>query len=149
MSYEQYYERIGHGANIIFDVTIQNALPTPLILSHVGVHIFAVAESRSRETFGAMPTAAPVPKCECYELVVPDIRSELTKGGRYDIEPTKIGRNVLLQLPDPIYFEGAAPFRFSLMLKHYRAHIPKYAICTLIARSDHGDSQSHFIKLRA
>ena len=84
-----------------------------------------------------------------FELEMPDIFHELRPTDHWDgIKPTHLGRKVMLTMPDPIYFESGAPYRFSLRLKKYQARVPNHALIRIVAASNHGESTSHNIFTR-
>ena len=60
--------------------------------------------------------------------------------------PTKLQKDIYLQLPDPIYFEGHAAYRYSVRLKNYVQHLPNHILFRFIAESDSGRMHSHLIR---
>lgn len=146
--------RYMEGADIVFDLVLQNRSSEPLILSHIGVQIIALHEDLGCDALLVMaaaddriaiPRAAPILISQCYELALPELRDNSAArallGGR-------VQREVRLLLPDPIYFQSAAPYRFTLKLRHYQEHIPVDSVCAFVARSDRGDARSPFVRLR-
>jgi hypothetical protein len=143
-TYEQFFKLVEfvHDAELTLDITLKNWSKTPLIMSHVGIELLYVTDVMY--AYG-VPTAAKVAVSDYYELEIPDIRAELA-GDRWEIPETRLERDSILELPDPIYFEVDAPYRFSLRLKQYQRHVPNHALIRLLAKSDRGDSKSHLIR---
>jgi hypothetical protein len=127
---------------LIFDLTIVNrSASQPLVLREIGVRWTALC--RILYAYG-IPKAAKIGRDGKYMIVCdpekfklampipqPDLWSE-------DIGPidSAIDENVVL--PDPIYLEPQAPFRFSLELKNYTKAVPNHALIRFWLRSEPG-----------
>ena len=139
-----------HGADPLFDITLVNTMNSPVILSAVGARVLKVAHVMY--LYG-VPTAAKIPKSDSYVLEFPDIRKSMRarpdgdRGPRniqldHEYGSRDIGETVSVKLPDPIYLEPKAPYRYSLFFKNYYKHIPNWARIRMYASTDHGECQS-------
>jgi hypothetical protein len=53
-----------------------------------------------------------------------------------------VGEAVWSQLDDPVYLESGAPYRFGMIIRGVREHLPRNLILRLAARTQLGDSSS-------
>jgi hypothetical protein len=140
-----------------------NASLEPCILRRIGVQIIEVAQVKV--PYG-VPQTAKIQRGDDFELEMPDIFAILDRHALGDIKTagphkqeienessrflnlkaTKVMEKVLLQLPDPMYMESKAPYRYSLKLKHYQERIPNHAIFRLAAETIKGESLSHALR---
>ena len=79
---------------------------------------------------------------------MPNVYEACSRQGSFgEIPPTRLDKNILLALPDPVYCDAQAAYRFSLRLMNYASHIPNHTLLRFISKSDHGDTHSHLIKI--
>jgi hypothetical protein len=129
----------------VFDVTLLNATASPTIVNAVGVKIMRVAQSTC--LYGA-PQATKIVKSDAHALIIPDICRRLEEGSSWeDSSPRDIGETVYMKLPDPMYLEPGAPYRYSLLLKHYKAHMPTWTDLVMYVVTDRGVCHSMNIEL--
>jgi hypothetical protein len=142
---EQFFKLVNfvYKADPIFDITLKSQASTPLILTHIGVQI---AYTGHRFYAYGFPTVAKIKVTDSYVIEMPNIFEELQGGGINDIPPQQIGRDVLIPIPDPIYFEEKAAYRYKLRLKNYTEHIPNHTLIRFIAVSEQGVSYSHLMR---
>jgi hypothetical protein len=92
-------------ADPILEFTIVNRSGIPTVVSRIGFRVSNVWNAAK-----AAPLAFRLVSYDMYELAVKDL---------------VIGEDQLLRLPDPIYLEPNAPYRFRLRLKDYAAGAKK------------------------
>jgi len=143
----QYVHRVEwvSGSDLPFDVTILNQSNSVVVLTHVGVEVVSVTHLWATPFKGEMPEARKVELQEDYTLQAPD-DPEITK--ILDLDPDTdpwddVGKLYWTRLPDPIYVQPAAPYRFSLCLTDY--DMPDHVILRLAVRSATGSVTSHDI----
>ena len=133
----QYFHRTKfvYDADPLFDIIVMNITNSPLILTKIGLHVVTICFI---SYVAGIPKAAKIPKHDSYVLKIPDIMSRLeSEGIPLDIEET-----VEMKLPDPIYLETKAPYRFGLFLKHYSKNLPNWVRIKMWAATDQGESRS-------
>ncbi len=119
---------------------------------------------------GRIPRTIKIELVDAYNIDIPDILDDFQRddgddcmepiGIREDfdpfdsfdsfidnIKPIELRRDILTLLPDPIYFEGNAVYRYSIRLKNYSQHIPIDALIRFIVESDQGRIYSHLIRM--
>jgi hypothetical protein len=139
-----------YNPRLIFDITILNrSASQPLVLREVGVRWTALC--KILYVYG-IPEAAKIKRdgeyvivChpEKFQSALPISDADVWgEGGPVD---TTVDESVLL--PDPIYLEPDAPFRFSLELKDYTSAVPNHALIRFWLRSEPGIDWSPEIEL--
>lgn len=102
---------------------------------------------------GRMPNAAAILKSQLYDIDMADVVSDidfadlLVRHSAVSEVPVEIDRMYLQGLPDPIYFEAGAPYRFALRLGSYARHVPSLARIRICASTDEGVSRSQELEL--
>lgn len=126
-----------------FDITVLNNVSHPTLITAIGVKIVEVADILE-ERGGGPPVAVKVSRGEAYVVEMPDLRAReiLTELRLIDnrvcrTSTIKLNEVILTQIPDPIYLEPGAPFRYALYLKGYREYIPNNAILQLCIQTNH------------
>jgi hypothetical protein len=59
-----------------------------------------------------------------------------------DYEPRDVHETIAEKLPDPIYLEPNAPYRYGLLLKDYSKNIPNRARIRMWGATDQGQNWS-------
>jgi hypothetical protein len=144
----KYYFRLKkfvRGADMTLDVTILNFDFRPQILDGIGVEFL---EAQQEMYFYGIPEAAKIKLTEEYILDVPLIRGK----GAY-IEPSnsrvpsvELPAKVMLQIPDPVYMEPKAAYRYGLRLKSFQRNVPNHAVLRLLAKTQDKESYSEPIR---
>lgn len=147
------------------DITLLNRSESPLLLTAVGVVIIAVASRGVRDVYGAaatrnpiaatLPVAARVERTEEYIVKIPDLNTRLSEYREQIIEQDRhsahkdccldLNRLVRKQLPDPIYVQPLAPFRYSLWLNCSGASLPDYVLIQAWVDTNDGESRSEYL----
>lgn len=128
-----------HSADPLFDITLMNTTNSPVILTAIGVQILKVAQICY---VGGIPSAAKIPKSDSYALECPNIRERMEAQHGRDYGPQDVRETISKKLPDPIYLEPKAPYRYGLLLRDYYKHIPNWARICMCASSDQGECRS-------
>jgi hypothetical protein len=148
----QYFNRRSN-SNPSFDVTLINVIESPVLLTAVGVEIVSVAH---RITLLGLPEAVKVFKSDVYSVEMPDLRTRLfgrisIKGREFPV-PRNLSQHEVNELvskgiPDPIYLESKAPYRYGLIFESYNQRMPNRVIARLWARTSEGETKSDEIYL--
>ena len=144
------------GADPLLDVTLLNTSEKPVICSAVGIEILRVMHDPIR---GLLPGAAKIPRSGYYQIKIPNILSKIRdiriqrislnrfiSPDRFH-EPIDVSETVWHTLPDPIYLERGAPYRFGLLLKYYSIRMPTLARVRLCVSTDQEICRSSLIDL--
>jgi len=142
---EQYFAvaEAVEGADPSFDVTVMNMAGEPVLLTAIGIEISSVTwVPYGLGRAGDIPKAERLAKGEAYEIQMPQ------KWGPDAFDPDEdvwIDVNTLatVQLPDPIYMQSKAPFRYTLTLRDLGEGY--HVILRLWARTSCGEARSHQI----
>lgn len=81
------------------------------------------------------------------ELPTGTVRIQFGNLALNDFPPTELNELVTIRIPDPIYLEPKAPYRYGLLLSKYHEHIPNHAILRLWIRANGKEEYSHEIHL--
>lgn len=129
------------GADPLFDITVMNPGSSPVILTAIGIEVLTVCQILY--CYG-IPTAAKIPKSDSYMIQMPNIRQRMRDkfGNFHDYEPQEVREMVTKHVPDPVYLEPNAPYRYGLLLKDYYGHVPNWARIRMWASTDQGECQS-------
>lgn len=132
-------------ADLLLDITVLNISGGPVILNELGIHV--VFAYHIVYCYG-FPRPAKIPKCDAYELELPELFRELysEESGEVRVAPQPIDRYASVRLRDPIYLPPAGPYRFSLRLRRFAGKMPNYSFFRLWARTDEGEAESHVIR---
>lgn len=149
----QYFRlaNIVYGADPCFDITVMNVTDSPVILTAVGVEIVRVAYI---SYVGGVPEAAKITQSEAYTIEIPDICSKLRQQfhmGNHmrTLAPVDLYELVSTRVPDPIYLEPRAPFRYGLLFDKYAERMTNYAILRFWVFTHRGEARSHDLQLFA
>ena len=141
------------GADPSFDVTVLNSGIEPLLVSEVGVRVVTIGHVPPR--LAGIPEAVEVKPLAEYTLEMPvlyePLMSEVDRRGGFFHAPSfelEVDRYVSTTLPNPVYLESKAPFRFKLLLKGYWQGIPENAIIRLTLLTSDGLAQSEEIQMQ-
>lgn len=141
----QYFvaRRYGSHADPTFDVTIINQCDQPILIIALGVRVWEIA-NRPRHLLG-IPEALPVFQSDFYTVEIPNVLAP------HDIEkdfgPFDVGVTALMRLPDPIYMQPSAPYRYGLLLKGYDGHVPNRCRISLVAVTNVGEAVSPKVEM--
>jgi len=144
--YFQYFHltKFVFDADPSFDITLMNTTTEPMILTDIGIEIVCVTQVIY--VYG-IPTSAKVKVSDAYIIDIPNIRSKIK--GREDkwgdLPPTDVNELVSIHIPDPIYLQAKAPYRYRLFLRNYCGHVPNYAIIHMWLRTNQGQVRSQEI----
>lgn len=136
------------GAELSFDITAMCGGHIPVLLTALGVELVSVAHIYYPGGTSAPPRAVKIKKEDLYILEMPDV---LTKVRAYsgslvgEVEPMNLRELVSTRLPDPVYLEANAPYRYGLLLDKYDERIPNHAILRFWAKTNLGEHRSHVI----
>jgi hypothetical protein len=135
-----------YGADPLFDITLVNVTDTPTILTAIGVNVIRVAQTTY---FAGIPTAARIPRSDSYVLDIPDIRSRQVDLTNFvgDFGPRDIAETIRKDLPDPIYLEPRAPYRYGLLLRYYATRMPNWARICMCLSTDKGECHSDELEI--
>ena len=139
-----------YDAKLIFDLTILNrSASQPLVLREIGVRWTALC--RIVYAYG-IPKAAKIKRDGKYVIVChrEKFESALSISGADSwgqVGPVDTAVEESIALPDPIYLEPHAPFRFSLELKDYTSAVPNHALIRFWLRSEPGIDWSPEVEL--
>lgn len=112
----------------------------PVILTAIGIEVLTVCQKIYIYGF---PTAAKIMKSDSYILQIPDIRQRMyDQLGTFEYDAQDMRETVTKRLPDPVYLESHAPYRYGLLLKGYDRHIPNWARIRMWAATDQGECRS-------
>lgn len=129
-----------------FDITVMNMSREPVLLTAVGIETSSVTWiPYALHRAGDIPTAEKVAMGEAYRIQMP---LKWPEGDDFDPdEDTWIDLNTLttIQLPDPIYMQSKAPFRYTLTLCNVGEG--NHFILRLWARTSAGEARSHQISV--
>ena len=149
--YSQFFKLVEFvtDADPVFDITIKNELQSPIILNKIGIELVDTAHKPLLRGIGiSIPETAKIKLVDTYVIEIPDICNEFPCDDSFNsIEPIKLQRDIVIPLPDPIFFEGNAAYRYSVSLKNYSRHIPHRTLIRFIAESDQGRIHSHLIRI--
>lgn len=144
-SYKQFFrlKSFVYGADLKLDVTFLNQLNKPVVIITVGVEILEAAHEMY---FYGIPRAAKIRVLDEFVLEMPDIHYEWHHGvgaerppfdkSKLEIwlaeaTPRVINRVVSKSIPEPVYVEHLAPYRFRLIFHKYQKNVPNHAIFRL------------------
>ncbi|HEU5380043.1 MAG TPA: toll/interleukin-1 receptor domain-containing protein [Ktedonobacteraceae bacterium] len=135
-----------------FDITLLNTTAQPVILTDVGIEIVSVAD---HVYAGGIPQAVKVKMAESYILHMPDIWKRVKVIDDNDfifhmyhgLQPIYLHEVVSTPVPDPIYLQAKAPYRYRLQLAHYMARMPNETILRMWLRTNQGQERSHEIRI--
>lgn len=120
----------------LFDITLLNSTPEPLILTRVGIEIIAVAHP---STLSIRPQATKIVQTTSYQLPMPDI---LAEEGPFEDELTSFNKVIALDFPDPIYLPSMAPYRYGLALLGYCQRMPQEVLFRMWIQTNAGSTAS-------
>jgi hypothetical protein len=143
----QYFKLVKFVCNAdpLFDITLMNTGKSPVILTEIGIEVLTVCQ---RTYVYGFPTAAKIPKSDSYIIQIPNIKQRMpqpmpgNRGIFFGYEPQEVRETITKQLPDPIYLESNAPYRYALLLKNYYRHVPNWARIRMWAATDQGECRS-------
>lgn len=143
------------GADPIFDVTLLNRLPQPLVVTDVGIFIESIAFDITEYGF---PKPEKIPTSDEYIIEMPNLWDKHKKVfreyiRRYKAEDFKwlwkhgaakvhTKEFVFLQLPNPIFLEPNAPYRFDLFLKNFDKNLPNHVLLRVCVKTGNALHQS-------
>lgn len=118
------------------------------ILVAIDLEVLTVAHAL-RLGASRIPKATKIRRGGFYVLDMPDILSgfEIDWDLDEDASPRTIGKVISTNLPDPIYLEPMAPYRYCLLLRHYSKHIPSNARIRLGATTNAGHYYSEELEM--
>lgn len=128
-----------------FDLTMSSKLTHSTVITGLQVEIISVAHEIN---FYGGPQAAKISQQAFYVVEMPDVKKMVSarNNGVFPrlLEPVKLGTLVDLQVPDPYMLEPGQAFRCELLLRHYVARMPNYAVlrfwlCTASGRYSSGN----------
>jgi hypothetical protein len=129
-----------HYGDPLFDITVINTAKLPAVLTAVGIEIMSVCQIVY--CYG-LPTAGKIPKSNSYVLELPNIRTRMhDQLGTREYNPQEVRETITTRVPDPIYLEPNAPYRYGLFLKNYYNHVPNWARIRICVSTDLGQCQS-------
>ena len=134
---EQRFELI-HDADPLFDITVLNIGKSPTILTAIGIQVVTVW----RIDFRGIPMAGKIRKSDSYVLPIPRIAQRMHERLGHEYGPQDIRETIVEKIPDPVYLEPNAPYRYGLILKGYCKNIPNRAQIRMLAVTDQGESWS-------
>ena len=148
----------GNEASPSFDITLINLSENPVLLTAVGVEIVCIAQICY--VGGDIPEAAKVFKGDIYNIEMPDLHTRLfgrrrlkdgneAPGYTKNLSQRDVNELVTLTIPDPIYFESKAPYRYGLFFDKYDQRMPNNTIARLWAKTSEGETKSDEIYLRS
>lgn len=132
-----------------FDITLMNTTTEPMILTDIGIEIVCIAEVGYLG--GEAPVSVKVKVSDAYIIDIPsllDIPSVLTKIKEVEdnegssLWPIDVNERVSIHIPDPIYLQAKAPYRYRLFLRNYYKHLPNYAIIRMWLQTNQGQERS-------
>ncbi len=146
--YSQYFylTKLTFDADPSFDITLMNTTTEPMILTDIGIEIVCVAKVTY---FYGIPESVKVKVSDTYIIDIPNIRSKIKD--RYDkdmwggLPPIDLNELVSIHIPDPVYLQARAPYRYRLFLRKYCIHVPNYAIIRMWLRTNQGQDRSQGI----
>lgn len=131
-----------------FDITLMNTTTEPVILTDIGIEIVCVAEYTLDR---GIPESAKVEVRDIYIIDMPNIRGKFIhhyyKDKWWNLPPTDINELISIRIPDPIYLEAKAPYRYQLFLQNYWEYVPNYAIIRMWLRTNQKQEYSQEILL--
>ena len=140
------------GPDPSFDITALNTGIEPLLVSEVGVRVVTIGHVYP--LVGGIPEAVEVQTLAEYILEMPSLyeildaevhrRGSSLRAPSFELE---VDKYVSTTLPNPVYLEPKAPFRFKLLLKGYWKGIPPAIIRLTLLTSD-GLAQSEEILMQ-
>jgi hypothetical protein len=135
-----------------FDITILNTTNEPIFVTDVGIEIIKVSFVQ-RAGGGNVPSSERVEIQDEYVLNLPDINAmHISEEDRtlyalyYDLIVNQV---VSIKLPDPIYMQPQAPYRFTLTLRDYQIKMPTDVFMRLWVKTNKGEARSRMIFLFA
>ncbi len=145
----------GDEASPSFDTTLMNRTENPILLTAVGVEFVYVAHICY---VAGIPEAANIFKGDVYSIEMPDLRSRLFgrmwfedghegPGIPRNISQREVNELVSRKIPDPIYLESKAPYRYGLLFEKYDQRMPNNVIARLWAKTNEGETKSDEIYL--
>jgi hypothetical protein len=77
-------------------------------------------------------------------IQMPNIRQRMSDklGDVHDYGPQEVREMVIKHVPDPVYLEPNAPYRYGLLLRDYHRHVPNWARIRMWASTDQGECRS-------
>lgn len=145
------------------DVTILNLASRPVTLSHVGIEVVEITASFDRmidaDLVRSLPRRAPVARKvekqeeysvqgrDLFKLLRPHVVRARRQGGGHGPAILSIGEVAWTQLDDPVHLESGAPYRFGMIVRDAREHLPGQLVVRLAARTQLGEHRSNLIEL--
>jgi hypothetical protein len=133
-----------YDADPLFDVTLLNVGNSPTILTAIGIQVLTICPM---DEIRSMPKAAKIFKSDSYVLEIPDIARQVFDRFDYKYEPQHLQETIVKRLPDPIYLQPNAPYRYEILLKDYSKNIPQWAKIRMWGATDQGPSWSGELEL--
>lgn len=123
-----------------FDITLLNTTNKPVVLNDVGIEIVSVAHVDTSLP-GGIPQSVKVKATESYTIPMPHIPSDIIKASY--VQPVDLYEVVSIPVPDPIYLQAKAPFRYTLLLHDYVKRVPNKTILRMWLRTNQSQERSH------
>jgi hypothetical protein len=134
------------GADPSFDITLLSTTTKPVILTDIGVEIVSVAHAIPIGAPGGGPKSVKIELAGSYTIDMPDVRGKIKDGRWWDnFSPIDWNEIVSVRLPDPIYVQAEAPYRYGLLLHRYSERMPNAVILRMWIRTHQGQERSREI----
>jgi hypothetical protein len=128
-----------------FDITVINMSQEPAIVTEIGVEFLNLAEQIGG-CGGGVPRSFKIKTSDAYTITTPNFY-DLFRSRLRQREIIELSRKIPYHLPDPVYMEPNAPFRFTLCLDQYIERAPGNAILAIYIKTNQSEFKSDKISL--
>ena len=132
------------------DITMLNTHSEPILITGIGIEVLSIGHISY--SGASMPQALKVPVMDKYVIEMPDLmpvfneerlKQELVLDLSVNVNSMTWG-----DLPDPIYVEAKAPYRYELLLKEFGRRVPRFTLLRLVTETPSGQTHSDNILFR-